>query len=176
MMTLGLRTMSPIFWLRHDDYRLQSILIGNEEPRMTSTGSTAPKLDEDDPVKVLFDMASYWATIWSFIALCLWLEHQVLNRLDIEWGGIQFVILLVSTPAIFLTAVTRIEKTPKARLILERARYIVILIAAALLGAYLHASHKDDSYENALRDGAVLACLKMTACKAAATEYANTRE
>ncbi|MEY9109317.1 hypothetical protein ABH999_005513 [Bradyrhizobium yuanmingense] len=142
---------------------------------MTSTESTAPKLREDDPVKVLFDMASYWATIWSFIALCLWLEHQVLRRLDIESGGLQVAILLVSTPAIFLVTVTRIQRNLKARLVLERARYVVVLVAAALLGAYLHANHKDDSYENALRDGAVLACSKMAACKAAAAEYANTR-
>lgn len=89
--------------------------------------------------------------------------------------SIKAVILLVSTPVIFLTTATRIEKHPKARLILERARYVVILVAAALLGAYLHANHKDDSYENALRDAAVLACSKMVACKAAAIEYANTR-
>ncbi|MCK1709078.1 MULTISPECIES: hypothetical protein [unclassified Bradyrhizobium] len=142
---------------------------------MASTENTAPKSHEDDPIKVLFDVASYWATIWSFIALCLWLEHQVLNRLDIESDSIRVAVLLVSTPAIFLATVTRIDKYPKARLILERARYIVILVAAALLGAYLHANHKDDSYENALRDGAVLACSKMAACKAAATEYANMR-
>ncbi|MBR0717579.1 hypothetical protein [Bradyrhizobium liaoningense] len=142
---------------------------------MTATGSTAPKSREDDPIKVIFDLASYWATVWGFIALCLWLEHQVLNRLDIESGSIQVAVLLVSTPAIFLATVTRIEKDPKARLILERVRYVVILAAAASLGAYLHAHHQDDSYENALRDGAVLACSKMAACKAAATEYANTR-
>lgn len=142
---------------------------------MPPTESTAPKLVEDDPIKVLFDMASYWATIWSFIALCLWLEHQVLKRLDIESGSIQAAVLLVSTPAIFLATVTRIEKNPKARLILERARYVVVLVAAALLGAYLHANHKDHSYESALRDGAVLACSKMATCKAEATEYANTR-
>lgn len=142
---------------------------------MASTESTAPKSHEDDPIKVLFDLASYWATIWSFIALCLWLEHQVLKRLDIESGSIQVAIFLASTLAIFLATVTVIEKTPRARLILERARYIVILVAAALLGAYLHANHKDDSYESALRDGAVLACAKIAACKAAATDYANAR-
>ncbi|MDA9491625.1 hypothetical protein [Bradyrhizobium sp. CCBAU 11361] len=142
---------------------------------MTATESTTPKSHEDDPIKVLFDLASYWATVWGFIALCLWLEHQVLNRLDIESGSTRVAILLVSTPAIFLVTVTRIERDPKARLTLERARYVVILVAAALLGAYLHANHKDDSYENALRDGAVLACSKIAACKAAATEYANTR-
>ncbi|MET4017192.1 hypothetical protein [Bradyrhizobium sp. S3.2.12] len=91
-------------------------------------------------------------------------------------SSLQVAILLVITPAIFLATVPRIQKNPKARLILERARYVVILVAAALLGAYLHANHKDNSYENALRDGAVLTCLKMTACKAAATEYANTRK
>jgi len=106
---------------------------------------------------------------------CLWLEHQLLKRLGVESDSLQIVILLVSTPGIFLATVTRIEKNPRARLILERARYVVILVAAALFGAYLHANHKDDSYENALRDGAVMACLKMAACKAAATEYANTR-
>lgn len=142
---------------------------------MASTESTAPTLAEDDPIKVLFDMASYWATIWSFIALCLWLEDQVLKRLDIESGGLQVAILLISTPAIFLATVTRLQKYPKARLILERARYVVVLVAAALLGAYLHATYKDESYESALRDGAVLACSRMAACKAAATEYANTR-
>lgn len=142
---------------------------------MASTESTAPKSHETDPIKVLFDMASYWATIWSFIALCLWLELQVLKRLDIESGGLRAVILLISTPAIFLATVTRIQKNPKARLILERARYAVVLVAAALLGAYLHANHKDDSYEAALRDGAVLACSKIEACKAAATHYANMR-
>lgn len=57
----------------------------------------------------------------------------------------------------------------------DQIRYAVILAAAALLGAYLHANHKDDSYDSALRDGAVLACSKIAACKAAATEYANTR-
>ncbi|MBB4379381.1 hypothetical protein [Bradyrhizobium sp. SBR1B] len=142
---------------------------------MTVTGSTAAKSHDDDPIKVIFDLASYWATVWGFIALCLWLEHQVLNRLDIESGSIQVAILLVSTPAIFLATVTRIEKDPKARLILERARYVVILVAAALLGAYLHANHNDNSYENALRDGALLACSRIEACKAAATEYANRR-
>jgi hypothetical protein len=141
---------------------------------MAATGST-PKSHEDDPIKLLFDLASYWVTVWGFIALCLWFEHQLLKRLDIESGSIQVAILLVSTPAIFLATVTRVEKVPKARLILERTRYIVILIAAALLGAYLQANHKDDSYESALRDGAVLACSKMAACKASATEYANTR-
>lgn len=142
---------------------------------MTANESTAPKLDDNDPIKVLFDMASYWATIWSFIALCLWLEHQVLKRLDIESGGVQIAILLVSTPAIFLTTVTRIERAPKVRLIVERVRYVVILVAAGLLGAYLYANHKDQSYESALRDGAVLACSKIADCKAAATDYANTR-
>ncbi|MCA1392038.1 hypothetical protein I6F20_23485 [Bradyrhizobium sp. IC3123] len=142
---------------------------------MTRTESTAPKLRENDPVKVLFDMASYWATIWSLIALCLWFEHEVLKRLDIESASVRVAILIVSTPAIFLITVTRIQKNLKARLLLERARYIVVLIAAALLGAYLHANHKDDSYESALRDGAVFACARMEACKAAATEYANTR-
>lgn len=142
---------------------------------MSSTESNAPKFGENDPVKVLFDMASYWATIWGFIALCLWFEHQILNRLDIESDSIRAVVLLVSTPAIFLATVTCVEKHPKARLILERARYIVILAVAVLLGAYLHANHKDDSYESALRDGAVLACSKMATCKAAATEYANAR-
>ncbi|MCW2223172.1 putative permease [Bradyrhizobium japonicum] len=142
---------------------------------MASTESTAPKLSEDDPIKVLFDMASYWATIWSLIALCLWLELEVLKRLDIEAGGVRVAILLVSTPAIFLATVTRIEKNPKARLILERARYVVILVAAALLGAYLHAHHKDQSYESALRDGAVLACAEIAACREDAAKYANTR-
>lgn len=142
---------------------------------MISTESTVPKLREDDPIKVLFDMASYWATIWAFIALCLWFEHEVLKRLDIESASVRVAILLVSTPAIFLATVTRIEKNPRARLILERARYIVILVAAALLGAYLHANHKDDSYENALRDGAVYACAKIATCKELATQYANTR-
>lgn len=142
---------------------------------MTTTGSTAPKSDETDPIKVLFDMASYWATIWGFIALCLWFEHEVLKRLDIESGSVRIALLLVSIPAIFLATVTRIQKSPKARLIFERARYVVVLVAAALLGAYLHANHKDDSYENALRDGAVLACAKIPACAAAATDYANTR-
>ncbi|GAB9211451.1 hypothetical protein BDS110ZK18_36710 [Bradyrhizobium diazoefficiens] len=142
---------------------------------MTSTEGTAPKLRDDDPIKVLFDMASYWATIWSLIALCLWFEHEVLRRLDIESGSVRLAILLVSTPAIFLATVTRIKKSLRARLILERARYVVVLVAAAMLGAYLHANHKDDSHENALREGAVLACSKIAACKAAATDYANTR-
>ncbi|MDA9512133.1 hypothetical protein XI04_03485 [Bradyrhizobium sp. CCBAU 11430] len=133
------------------------------------------KISEDDPIKVLFDMASYWATVWAFIALCLWLEQQVLKRLDIESGSLQVAILLVSTPAVFLATVPRIQKNPKARLILERARYVAVLVAAALLGAYLHANHTDDSYENALREGAVLACAQIAACKAAAADYANTR-
>lgn len=132
-------------------------------------------MDEDDPFKVLFDLASYWATIWSFIAFCLWLEHQVLKRLDIESGSIQVAILFVSTPLIFLATVTRIQKYPKARLILERARYVVVLVAAVLLGAYLHATHKDQSYESRLRKGAVLSCAKIAACKSAAIDYANTR-
>src|SRR5438309_3867501 len=119
--------------------------------RMVSTESTAPKSHEDDPIKVLFDLASYWATVWGFIALCLWLEYQVLKRLDIETGGLQVAILLVSTPAVFLATVTRIQKDPKARLILERARYVVVFVAAALLGAYLQANHKDEAYEAALR-------------------------
>lgn len=142
---------------------------------MTANGSTTPKPHEDEPIKALFDYASRWATIWGFIALCLWLEHQFLVRLDIESGSTEAVILLVSTPAVFLATVTRIEKDPKARFIMERVRYVVILVAAALLGAYLQANHKDDSYESALRDGAVLACSKMAVCKAAATDYANAR-
>lgn len=142
---------------------------------MTATGSTAPKPREDDPIKVLFDLASYWVTVWGFIALCLWLEHEILTRLDIMSGSIQVAILVVSTPAIFLATVTRIEKNPIARLILERVRYIVVLVVAVLLGAYLHANHKDQSYEDHLRDGAVLACAKIAACKESATQYANTR-
>lgn len=142
---------------------------------MTSTESTATKLREDDPVKVLFDMASYWATIWSLIALCLWFEHEVLKLLDIESGSVRIAILLVSTPAIFLATVTRIEKNSKARLILERARYIVVLVAAAVLGAYLHANHEDDSYESRLRDGAIFACAEIAACKDQAAQYAQSR-
>ncbi|PWE81483.1 hypothetical protein XF30_03055 [Bradyrhizobium sp. SUTN9-2] len=142
---------------------------------MTSTEDTTPKLRDDDPIKVLFDKASYWATIWSLIALCLWFEHGVLKRLDIESASVRVVILLVSTPAIFLATVTRIQKNLKARLLLERARYVVVLVAAALLGAHLQANHKDDPYEAALREGAVLACSKIEACKAAATDYANMR-
>lgn len=142
---------------------------------MTATGSTGPKPHEDDPIKVLFDLASYWVTVWGFIALCLWLEHEILTQLDIMSGSIQVAILLVSTPVIFLATVTRIEKNHIARLFLERARYIVILVVAVLLGAYLHANHKDQSYEDHLRDGAVLACAKIAVCKESATQYANTR-
>ena len=134
-----------------------------------------PESDATDPIKVIFDLASYWATVWGFIALCLWLEHQVLNRLDMELGSIQVAVLLGEHTAIFLATVTRIEKDRKARLFLERARYVVILVAAALLGAYLHANHKDQSYESQLREGAVLACAKIAACKESATQYANTR-
>ncbi|SDG87620.1 hypothetical protein SAMN05216338_1003288 [Bradyrhizobium sp. Rc2d] len=90
-------------------------------------------------------------------------------------SDVRVAILLVSTPAVFLATVTRIQKNLKARLILERARYVVVLVAAALLGAYLHANHKDESYEAALREGAVLASAKIAACKSAATDYANTR-
>ena len=43
-------------------------------------------------------------------ALCLWLDHQFLNRLDIDSGSIQVAVLLVSTPAIFVATITRIQK------------------------------------------------------------------
>ena len=52
---------------------------------------------------------------------------------------------------------------------------VVILSATALLGAYLHAAYKGQSYESHLREGAFLACVEIDACKASATQYANTR-
>ncbi|MCK1511382.1 hypothetical protein IVB22_02095 [Bradyrhizobium sp. 190] len=142
---------------------------------MATTENISPKAQETEPVKALFDLASYWATIWGFVALCLWLEHRVLTALDIQSDSIQIAVLGASTVAIFWLTLNRVEKDPKARLIVDRARYIVILAAAVLLGAYLHATHKDQSYESHLRDGAVLACAEIAACKESVTQYANTR-
>ena len=73
----------------------------------------------------------------------LWLKQRALTNLDVPSGRVQLLILLVSTPAIFLMTLSRVEKDPKARLIVDHARYIVILAAAVLLGAYLHAPHED---------------------------------
>ncbi|MGY2902167.1 hypothetical protein [Bradyrhizobium sp. URHC0002] len=142
---------------------------------MATTESTAPKSHEADPIKALFDLASYWATIWGFVGLCLWLEQRALTNLDVPSGSVKMIILLVSTPAIFLLVVHRFKKDPRVRMFVERIRYVVILAVAGLLGAYLHANHKDQSHDSYLRDGAVLACAKIAACKESAAQYANTR-
>jgi hypothetical protein len=63
----------------------------------------------------------------------------------------------------------------RCRMVVDRLRYVAILSATAMLGAYLHAAHKNQSYESHLRDGAFLACAETDACKASATRYANTR-
>jgi hypothetical protein len=141
---------------------------------MTATESTTPKSHETDPIKALFDLASFYATIWGFVALCLWLEHLALARLGVPENA-QIAALGVSTVAVFWLTMHRFEKDSRVRTLVERVRYIVILAAAALLGAYLHATHKDQSYESHLREGAVLACAEIVACKASATQYANTR-
>ena len=142
---------------------------------MAATEDLSTKAQGKEPIRALFDLASYWATIWGFVALCLWFVHQILNRLDIPWGNIQIAVLAASIPVVFFLTMSRVEKDPRARLLVERVRYIVILAAAGLLGAYLHANHKDQSYESHHRDGAVRACAEIAACKEAATQYANTR-
>ena len=141
---------------------------------MASTESTAPSPRATEPTKALFDLASYYATIWGFVALCLWVEHQALAGLGVPENP-QVAVLGVSTVAVFWLTMNRFEKDSRVRTFVERIRYIVILAAAALLGAYLHATHKDQSYESHLRDGAVLACAKIAACKESAIQYANTR-
>jgi hypothetical protein len=142
---------------------------------MVTTENISPQSQETDPIKALFDLASFWATIWGFVALCLWVENRVLTALDIRSGSIQIAVLAASTLVIFLLTAHRVESDPKVRLIVDRVRYIVILAAAVLLGAYLQAMHIDQSYESHLRDGAVLACAEIAACKELATQYANTR-
>lgn len=141
---------------------------------MTSTETTAPSAREHEPIKDLFDILSFYATLWGFVALSVWAECEAMAALGVPETP-RISLAGVSAIALFIYAGERLKKDQRVQRFVEQIRYVVILAAAALLGAYLHANHKDDSYESALRDGAVLACSKMAACKAAATEYANTR-
>lgn len=141
---------------------------------MAITESNPHSPRDGEPIKTLFDLVSYYATIWGFVGLCLWIEHQALTALGIPESP-QIAALGVSTVAIFWLTMHLFKRDSRVRLFVEQARYVVILAAAALLGAYLHATHKDQSYESHLRDGAFLACAKIAACKESATEYANTR-
>ncbi|AWL92639.1 hypothetical protein CIT37_10760 [Bradyrhizobium ottawaense] len=141
---------------------------------MTSTETTVPSAREPEPVKDLFDILSIGATLWGFVALCVWAESEGMTALGLP-DTPRISLAGVSAIALFIYAGERLKKDQRVQRFVEQIRYVVILAAAVLLGAYLHANHKDDSYESALRDGAVLACSKMAACKTAATEYANTR-
>ena len=145
-MTFGLRTMSPIFPLSHDDYRLQSCLGANEEcsnnHHRKHHAPAARGRSHQGPLR----LRHRWATIGDSSRSAFgsnisfssgWISSRAASKLR---------SFSCSTPAIFLMTVTRIEKAPRRGLLLERARYVVILVAAALLGAYLHANHKDDSY------------------------------
>jgi hypothetical protein len=174
MMTFGLRTMSPIFPLRRDDYLLQLRPSFQGEAGMTSTETTAPSAREPEPIKDLFDILSIGATLWGFVALSVWAECEAMAALGIPETP-RISLAGVSAIALFIYSSERLKKDQRVQKFVEQIRYVVILAAAALLGAYLHANHKDDSYESALREGAVLACSKMATCKAAATDYANTR-
>lgn len=142
---------------------------------MAATENTSLEMQQSDPVRAAFDMMSYWATIWGFVGLCLWVENRLLTNLDIPKDGVQLGILVVSTPVIFLLTMKRVNADARARTMVNRLRYVVILVAAAFLGAYIHATHKDQSYEGRLRDGAFIACAKMAACKESAAQYANAR-
>ncbi|PSO30911.1 hypothetical protein [Bradyrhizobium sp. MOS002] len=141
---------------------------------MANTEAAASRTRESEPIRDLFDILSIGATLWGFVALSVWAEYEGMTALGVPETP-RISLAGVSAIALFIYAGERLKKDPRVQRFVERIRYVVILAAAALLGAYLHANHKDESYESALRDGAVLACSKMAACKAAATEYANTR-
>lgn len=141
---------------------------------MASTDSIVPSPREGEPIKTLFDLASYYATIWGFVAICLWLEHRALTALGVPESP-QIAALAVSAVAIFWLTMHRFKTDSRVRTFVEHVRYIVILAAAVLLGAYLHANHKDQSYESHLRDGAVRACAGIAACRESAAQHANTR-
>jgi hypothetical protein len=142
---------------------------------MTATNNASTQA-QDEPIKALFDLASYYVTVWGLVGACLWIEHRIITEFEIPLGkGSQVALFLVSIPATFLFIMSRINRDPKTRLFVERVRYIAILFAAAGLGAYLYATKKDDSYEARLREGAIAACSKIEACKANATRYADTK-
>jgi hypothetical protein len=106
---------------------------------MATTENTSPKSPESGPIKELFDLASTYATVWGFVALCLWLERLALAYLGIPENA-QIAVLAVSTIAVFWLTMHRFEKDPRVRALVEQLRYVVILIAAGLLGAYFHAN------------------------------------
>lgn len=141
---------------------------------MTNTETTAPSARGPEPMKDLFDILSFYATLWGFVALSVWAECEAMAALGVPETP-RISLAGVSAIALFIYAGERLKRDQRVQRFVDQIRYAVILAAAALLGAYLHANHKDDSYDSALRDGAVLACSKIAACKAAATEYANTR-
>jgi len=141
---------------------------------MTATNNASTQ-GQDEPIKGLFDVASYYVTVWGLVGACLWMEHRIISEFEIPLEkGFQITLFLVSIPVTFLFIMSRINRNPKTRLFVERVRYIAILLAAAGLGAYLYATKKDDSYEARLREGAVVACSKIEACKANAVRYADT--
>ena len=111
---------------------------------MAATEDLSTKSQETEPVRALFDLISFYATIWGFVALCLWVELKVLKALDTP-SSLGAVILLTSTPAIFLLTMGRFQKDARIRALVERVRYVVILAAAALLGAYMHGAYKGQS-------------------------------
>jgi hypothetical protein len=141
---------------------------------LASTTSTNDKSPEGEPIKVLFDLISYFATIWGFVATCLWSEPQALAALGVPRNP-QLAILGLSTVGVFWFAMHRFKTDFRVRALIEQLRYVVVLILAALLGAYLQAHYKDQSYEGHLRAGAVIACTKIAACKESAAQYASTR-
>jgi hypothetical protein len=104
---------------------------------MATTENTSPKSPETGPIKELFDLASTYATVWGFVALCLWLERLALAYLGISENA-QIALLAVSTIAVFWLTMHRFEKDPRVQALVGQIRYIVILVAAGLLGAYFH--------------------------------------
>jgi hypothetical protein len=128
---------------------------------MAATEDLSTKSQETEPVRALFDLLSFWATIWGFVAFCFWAEMQVLRAFDTP-SSLGMVLLLVSTPAIFLLTMWQVQKHARIRALVEHVRYVVILAAAVLLGAYMHSAHKDQSYESHLREGAFLAIRQHT--------------
>jgi hypothetical protein len=106
---------------------------------MATTENTPPKPNETNPIKDLFDLASTYATVWGFVALCIWLEGMALAQLGVPVGALM-AVAGISTIAVFWLTMHRLEKDPRVQALVEQVRYIVILVAAGLLGVYLHAN------------------------------------
>lgn len=138
---------------------------------MTTEQASRPRLPTGPDKNDFFEVACFWASIWSPALFAAWVAYNVAEASGVASEKIALGVSAACLLASALLLLVLSEREPMVAMTLRRYRHLAILALAGLAGYCWHYYQWSGSQEARNQRAALWACSKMPQCRTAATQY-----